>query len=310
MGGRLRVRAHRVRHCCAQLQLPACPGRVRRRVGRAPWPVGDCRQAVGEGADDLPHRADAPASELPPAVLEVEAVELALVGHVRVRPNDLADVRVPDVVRGRALDGRPANEARLRHHRHRCRLPAHVEPERLAPRGRATRRDGADVGVERVRLAGEPRQDEVDRRCRNADGCDLRRDQLRPRAFAVGLLVVGCRSGDRYRAAELARSCAGRDVRPEDRAPVERATRRELELVAGRAADWAPGERRRPREGVRRHLVGAQLEAAQPSGRTGRRSRRRGREDCPENGDGEDGEAGRTHRNPCRHRVADLSMPH
>ena len=172
MCGRLRVRADGVGHGCADLQLPGGPRRIGRRVRRAPWPVGDCGQAVREGTDDLPHRADAPPNELPPAVLEVEAVELPLVGDVRVRPNDLANVRVPDVVRGCALDGRPADEAGLRRQRHRRRLPADVEPEGLAPGGRAACRDRAHVGVERVRLAREPREDEVHRRRRDPDRRD------------------------------------------------------------------------------------------------------------------------------------------
>ena len=103
------------------------------------------------------------------------------------------------------------------------------------------------------------------------DRRDLRRDQLRSGAFAVGLLVVGCRSGDRYRTAELARSGAGRDVRPGR--PSSRRTSDSSRARTRSRTRRGLGSRRTPAS-ARRCASAPQLvrssKPRRPSGRTGR----------------------------------------
>ena len=215
-------------------------GRIRARVDVAPGAVRDCGQAVLGLADQLSLGADAPEHRVGPGRILVEGVELALVGHVRPRPEDLAEGRVgrvldPDGVCGRTGHGRPAQQAgiarveRSRHHG-----PAHVEPERRAPRAGAVCGQRAHVRVERVRLAADPRERDRDR------------------------------NGRRLQAG------GG----PDDRVVGERLAGGELDLVATSPPDRVPGERGCPREGVDDGLVDAKQEAVHLL-RGERRGRRR-----------------------------------
>jgi hypothetical protein len=170
----------------------------------------------------------------------VEAVVLALVGHVGRGADHLARIDEPNLVRCRALDRRPADEAgRIREHLLGLCLPAHVEPERGTPSGHARADVCADVCVERVGAARHPGQCGRDRHCRHAQ-----------------------------RRLPAAR-------RPHDRPIVERLARRELEVVARSPFIRGPLEGRRPRERVERGLVCTEQERAQP-GRPGRHGALRG----------------------------------
>ena len=92
----------------------------------------------------------------------------------------------------------------------------------------------------------------------------------------------------------------GRDVRPDDRALVERAACRELELVAGGAARRAPTRRRACARSV--CVTGSFGRSRNPwrffgvGGRRVLHRRRRGDERNRQEHDGEEDEAGRTHR--------------
>ena len=217
--------------------------------------------------------------------------------------HDLADVRVPDVVRGRALDRRPADEAGLGRQRHRRRLPAHVEPERPAPRRRASRRHRAHVRVERVRLAGEPRQHEVHRGRRDPDRRDARRDLAAGRlaSSAAALLGGRCREASPRcrtfrsprRRARSTRTPSCRRTTGSSRARTRSTTRR------------GPGSRRMPacaRTCASAPRSGGARSRAGPSARRGRR-RRGGGQNRAEESHGEEGEAGRTHRSLMSARV-------
>lgn len=305
-------------------------GRERRvRVGedRAPGAVGNGRQPVRDLAVDPAYGAHAPAHGRRPGRGLVEGVVLARVGDGRVGREDLAGVDEPDVVARGAFHLAPAQEARVRRPDDpRDVRPAHVEGEEVAPGGRAVARDRAHVRVERVRDAREPRQRDLDRDGRRAQDLLLARGRRagRDRRAGPAGLGDGGRSGDcRGAARGRARSCGrgrgrgGRDVhvvadiRPDERVLAEAPARRQLELVAGRAAYRRPCERRRAWEDARDRLVRAQQEAAQVLRRGGRgRARERGggrdrheRERCEEEGgttgDGHRPTRCRQGRRPC-----------
>ena len=80
-----------------------------------------------------------------------------------------ADLREPDLVPGRALDGRPAGQAGVARELLRDVLPAEVEPVRRAPARDTAACDRANAGVRRVRAARHPRQGERHRDRRALD---------------------------------------------------------------------------------------------------------------------------------------------
>ena len=264
MDGGGRVRRRRIRDGGDVVQRAGRERRVDGGLARAPGPVADGGKAVGEVAVGLAHRADPPVDDVRPRRGLVERVVLALVGRVRLRPDDLVRLLEPDVVGARAVDRRPLDETRVllagllrRHGR-----PAHVEAVGRAPGARrAARRDRAHVGVDRVRVTDEPGKG-------GGDGRGRRLQRVR-----------------------------GVD----DRALVERVARRELELVEGGVPDGVPRERRRPRERPRRRLARAEQEGAQPGRRrrrAGRPPRGLGAGDEAEGREQQDGTANDGHRSP------------
>ena len=223
------------------IERPAGEGRVRRRVDGAPGAERGLGQAVPRVARRVDavegaHRADAPVHDAGPGRVLVEAVVLALVGDVRLRLEDRVRLQEPDLVRRRAVDRRPANEPGRRLERRRQRRPADVEAEARRSTG-SSRPSGATRAHARVE------------RVRRAGDP---------------------RQGDRERDGGRGRRLAG-----EQRAGRERPRGRELELVALRAGDGLPRERRRPRERVLRRVVGSEEEAVQLV-RRGQRRRRAG----------------------------------
>ena len=151
----------------------------------------------------------------------MEGEVLALVGDVGRRGKRLAGLDQPDLVAGRAVDGRPADQSRVARERGGNRGPTDVEAEARAPRGDGTaRKDRAHACEEGKRIAGDPRQ-----RHRHGQGC------------ALDVLVL-------EHDPVLAEHVAGRD----------------LKLVAHRATGRRPRKGRRPGEGVRARLVGAEQE--------------------------------------------------
>ncbi len=219
--------------------------RLDRDVRRAPRAVRDDRDLIQRLALELAHRADPPGQVREALRAEVvrEGVELAEVGR-RSRRLDLLVLAVReipeerDLVGGGALDRRPAHhpgrrvravrEARRRGRR------LHLEAVLGAPVGHVAADVGAHACVERVRVAGAPRE---------------RQRHRGDRVRQVGLL-------------------------PDDRVLGEVLARRDLELVGARALDVVPREGRRAREGVAGGLriVRAQQESAQVGGRRRRRS--------------------------------------
>ncbi len=220
----------------------------------------------------------------------MQEVEVARVGDVRRRREDPLCSRQPHLVPGRSVHRRPAHQAGvrsrliLRHVR-----PADVEAERRAPARRPVLRDRADVGVERVGVAGDPRQRDVESdrgRLQRVVDARRRRGGRRPgRAGGPGRRRPRGGVGD-----------VVLDVRPDQCAAAELHARRQLELVPERALHGRPGEGRGARELVRRLLVRAEQERLQALRRGGDgdvhlRERARGER---EHGQADDDEAGKT----------------
>ncbi len=306
--GCLRVRADRVRHGGAELQLAGRPRRVRRRVGRAPGPVRDCGQAVGEGADDLPHRADAPPHELPPAVLEVERVQLALVGDVRVRPARPCGCRgyqtsyavAPSTGAQRTSPGFVAAGRGSLSQRT-------LKPNGLLHAGGAARRHRADAGLQRVRLTREPREHEVHGRRRDPDRArsasllrlapvPRRRQLLVRRGRRDGhCSCTPCRSPCPSRRSTRRPSCrrtsGSSRARTRSRLRRGRGSRRRPACVRTCASS--------PRSGEARSRAAPWARPEAPPTRRWRGARR-------ESAMAREAEAGRTHRHSCRHHYAVL----
>ena len=239
---------------------PCRPGSRRRR--RRPGDrSGPSRTPGGRHARAIHRRVPA-----------VEGVELPQVGDVRVRREDLLDVRVPDLIAGRTADA-PSARSRAARERGRHAGPPHVERERRAPAGRALQRDRANMCVERRTAGREPRQRHVDRDRRNTQRRD-RRVHFRVRQVGRRTRppVAGCpcrqllrtrgghrrrattRAGRRARAqvhrapassggadrcAAAARLDAVADVRPDDRVLTECGRSRARTRSRGRRG-WVP----------------------------------------------------------------------
>ncbi len=205
--------------------------RVVGRVRGAPGAVADRRECRRDLAVQVPHGSHAPANDPGVRRLLVESVELAVIDSVRPHADDLADVREPDLIAGRAIDNAPPRHARVCLDRLRQAAPADVQPKRGAPGADTVAGDRSHVGVDRVGLAGQPREGDGDR-----DGRSL----------------------------ELI-------VRPEGAGFAEARVLGELELVAHRAVDGQPGEGRRSRELVGDRFARPEQERSQAgrSGRAG-----------------------------------------
>ena len=116
----------------------------------------------------------------------MEGVELALVGHVRLRRDHLRDVDEPHLVADGAVDRRPAQKARLARQRCRHRCGRHVEAVAGAPGRRRVREHRPDARVERVRRAADPGQ--------RQRGCGDGRGQARVRVDDAVLAERACSS--------------------------------------------------------------------------------------------------------------------
>ena len=250
------VRLH-IRHRCDVRELSQRERGLRVAVGWAPRPPRGHGQPGDHFPVERPLCADAERDRARvEGVGAPEVVEVACVRDVRRRHERSLGTGHPDLVCRCTLDRRPANQSRmLAVEVARDARPANVEAERRAPRRGAVDRVRAHMRVERVGRAGDPGQGNVDR---HGGRLEVRVELLHLLGCGAGHRRGPAGSGGSRRLCELVVR-----VRPDDRALAERAARRELELVAERAADGQPRERRCAVELVLRRFVGPQQERLQ-----------------------------------------------